>query len=143
MFIQTNSENVRTSSGNEIVEIGRALDALAAFAQDVSIHHRRPNVTVTKEFLHGADVVAGGDGASRLSRQGAAMGAATGSSQKKRVTTPIELASLREDGWPLSPAEQMGRETVSERVACGPIGNARPYFICRLAAKLSRQLTGN
>ena len=51
--------NVRTLSGNEIVEIGRAADALAGFVQDVSIHHRCPNVTATKEFLHHSDVVAG------------------------------------------------------------------------------------
>jgi hypothetical protein len=49
---------VRTLIGIQAVEISRAADATAALVQNVSINHRRPNVTVTKEFLCRADIMA-------------------------------------------------------------------------------------
>lgn len=57
--------NAHSLSENEIIEIGRAADAAAAFVRDVSRRHRRPNVTVAQEFLHGADVASGFDEVSR------------------------------------------------------------------------------
>ena len=49
---------MRTLFGTQAVRISRAADAAASLVQNVSTNHRRPNVTVTKEFLHRADVIA-------------------------------------------------------------------------------------
>jgi hypothetical protein len=49
--------NVRTLIGIQAVKISRAADATAPLVQNVSINHRRPNVTVAKKFLHGTNVV--------------------------------------------------------------------------------------
>jgi len=49
---------VRALFGNEIVEIRRVADASSVPIENVSVDHRRSNVTVAKQFLHGADVVA-------------------------------------------------------------------------------------
>jgi len=50
--------NVRTLFGNKTVEIRGAADAVSTPIENVSMDHRRPNVTVAQEFLYGTDVVA-------------------------------------------------------------------------------------
>ena len=47
---------MRVLFGNKFVEIRRTADTVPAPIENVSIDHRRPNVTVAKQFLHGTDV---------------------------------------------------------------------------------------
>jgi len=44
--------------GHKFVEIRGAADGVLAPIENVSIDHRRPNVTVAQEFLYRSDVVA-------------------------------------------------------------------------------------
>jgi hypothetical protein len=50
-------DNVRTLSRVEVVKVACAADAVATFVQDVWVDRCQSNVTVAKEFLHGADIV--------------------------------------------------------------------------------------
>jgi hypothetical protein len=50
-------DTVRTLSRVEVVKVACAADAVATFVQDVSVDRCHSNVTVAKEFLHGADLV--------------------------------------------------------------------------------------